>query len=117
MWVSVTGSVASTMALYENPTATDGGFTITQTTYNRNRNSSNAADVVVKISPVVVYTALGIKLPGSSRFGTTNKAGGGVRSQNEYVLKQNEDYVLIVVSNNTSDNLSILLNWYEHTSK
>lgn len=99
--------------LYENPTVSDAGTGIT--TYNRDRNSATAATTTVKHTPTVdpVGTLIWEDHSGSGR--TT---GGGSHSNGEFVLKQNEDYLLRITNAiaNAANYIAVHIDWYEHTN-
>jgi len=94
--------------LSENPTVSNVGTALTE--INRNRNSANTAGVVVTHTPTtsdagtVIYT---------EHQGSGQQRGADVRGDNEFVLKQNEQYLLTITSEAASNDLSVILDWYE----
>lgn len=108
---SIGVELESHMYFYENPNVT-GGTAIAA--YNRNRNSATTAGVTVKHTPTVNSTGTLIT---ESHFGSGRAAGGERRENAEWVLKQNEDYLLRVTNATANENyVTILLDWYEHTT-
>jgi hypothetical protein len=86
---------------------------------NRNRNSANVPtlkvyDVVSAGTTDGAVTILTIHAGATGVSGKTT-FGGGARSQNEYMLKQNTKYV-ISVTTLASTTVTFGLDWYEHTS-
>lgn len=118
-WLHLLGIVEteseSVVRWMENPTSPGAGATLPAV--NHNRNSSNVAAGVVA-GTVGVFSGT----PGSVLFqyamGSGKGIGGEVREINEWVLKQNEQYILEVVNNAVGNSwTSISLAWYEHTNK
>jgi hypothetical protein len=108
-----TGAV--TVELYENPTIETYGAAIT--TYNRNRNSSNVASATMSL--VTNATNNGTKLSSKWIGGTGFKTsiGDELRADSEFVLKQNEQYLVVLTANADDCKVSIGADWYEHTNK
>jgi hypothetical protein len=114
--VDVMGTHDTTIVFSETSTKTTG---TAMNEVNRNRNSGNTAGIVVTHTPggagagTTIYTAI---------FGAdATPASGGVfgnhRGRAEFILKQNEKYLLVVTSATDGNRVSIFLNWYEHTDK
>ena len=87
---------------------------------NRNRNSTNIAGVIVTRTPTGGSTD-GATVLFNTRVGATSVASktidsGTSRGNSEYVLKQNTKYV-ISVTTYAAVQVSLHLDWYEHTSK
>ena len=59
----------------------------------------------------------------TSRFGNDSGPagrggdGGGTRGNNEWMLKQNTDYLVIITSHTDTNNIAVEFDWYEHTDK
>ena len=111
---------AAYIQLVENPTvtATAPGGEIFQTPINRNRNSSNSGSIAVRWG--ASCTAVGGSEIEWVHMGTSGKAGKGsnagfTRAEMEWVLKQNEDYLFRVASQEDDIVVSEHLIWYEHT--
>ena len=92
--------------LYEAVTATAGDAVVA---YNRNRNSANAATVVVTSTPTEITE------------GTTIIrqhhliAGGKIRSDRELILKKNTKYLLRIANETGAANfMAVNLDWLEH---
>lgn len=98
---------------YEDSTYSNNGTAIT--VYNRDRNSDNTNGMLVYHTPT--QTAFGTMIE-MSHQGSGKKAGGDVRSINEWVLAQDTAYLLVVKNQTANDNVvSIHINWYEHTHR
>lgn len=116
-WAHMVGSVTTEseahVYFYEDTTTSNDGTAMTE--FNRNRNSGTAATVVATYTPTV--TGVGT-LIWESHFGSGRGVGGGARSENEFVLKQNTKYMLRVTNATANANyIAIAINWYEHTDK
>lgn len=119
-WVHLLGGVnveaESTIKWYENPTSPTGGGTITPR--NHNRNSSNTSSAVVVGTVGNLTGTAGDVLLYQSAVGSGRFEGGSEREANEWILKQNEQYILEIVNNSTGNSLtSANFVWYEHTDK
>ena len=100
--------------MYENPTSATGGTSVTPR--NANRNSANTSGATVVTDPTVNTT--GAVVLGNIVLGHKKEVGGDSSSQYEWILKQNETYVIIVSNNSgTHNECTIRCQWYEHTDK
>jgi hypothetical protein len=118
-WVHLTVTLYSegvgTWGIFENPTVNAAGTTAT--TFNNDRNSGTAATLVVATDPTSTSDGTLIKVwrtgsgtTGPSRVGTEN------RSENEIILRQNEDYFIKFTPDADNAKTKIELEWYEHTN-
>ena len=113
----IEGSFDTKIEIYEATTKTAG---TAMTEWNRNRNSANTAGVVVTHTPGGAGNG---NLMWTSRFGNDSGpagrggSGGGTRGNNEFVLKQNTDYLVIITSYTDNNNVAVEFDWYEHTDK
>ena len=87
---------------------------------NHNRNSDNAAGLTVHrgVSGGTTDGAVTIltKRSGATGVGGKILSGAGERDNNEYILKQNTKYIILVQTfADVHDSLE--LDWYEHTDK
>lgn len=57
-------------------------------------------------------TGLGTMLC-KERFGSGNRAGGDIRSENEWILKPGVKYLARVTNDIINANLTVKFNWYE----
>ena len=113
MTLLVNTKLEAAVYIYENPTITGAGTGVT--TYNRNRNVSTAATTVVTHTPSV--SATGAVLIWADHVGTGKSSGSESHSQDEFVLKQNEQYLIRVTNATSSANyVAIHVDWYEHTN-
>lgn len=104
----------ATIMIYENPTSVTGGNTVTPK--NANRNSDNTSGATVVTDPTVNTT--GAVVLGNIVLGSKKEVGGDSSAQYEWILKQNETYVIIVSNDSgTHNECNIRCQWYEHTAK
>ncbi len=109
--------------LVENPTITVSTGT-SQAAHNRNRNSANVTTLSDSSS--------GSWVPGSITLGATQSGGttiytehigsgknigGSTPDRMEFILKQNEDYTIILTSEAATNDCELILDWYEHTNR
>ena len=98
------------ISLYEAVTATAGTAVAA---YNRDRNSANAATVVVTHTPTGITE--GTTLIRSFHLGSGKSFGGGERAVHEFILKKNTKYLFRLTNATTSANyMAVKLDWYEH---
>lgn len=110
---SVITELEATVYFYEGTTTSADGTSLT--VFNRNRNSANTAGITAFHTPTVTGagTALDTVVAGSGRT-----AGGNTRATNEWILDQNNKYMLRVTNNTANNNqVSMIVNWYEHTDR
>lgn len=105
-------SEGATIELYEGASGISGGTTITPR--NNNRNSSNTSDVTFIKDPTTI-TSDGTRASGFLAGG--GRTAGFVKRGNEFVLKQNETYLVRITSLAVSNDISWCAEWYEHTNK
>ena len=119
-WAHMTFTLYSegigTWQLFENPTVNAAGTPATL--YNNDRNSVNAATVV--IAPDPTSTADGTLLQ-TWRTGSGTTAPSRIGSESsrdkEIMLKQNEDYFLKFTPDADNARTKLELEWYEHINK
>lgn len=96
--------------LYEAVTATAGTAVVA---YNRDRNSTTAATVVVTHTPSAITE--GTTLIRSFHLGSGKAFGGGDRAVHEFILKKNTKYLFRLNNVTASANyMAVKLDWYEH---
>jgi hypothetical protein len=100
-----------TFYIFENPTTTANGTA--EPTWNMNRNSSNTNNVNAYYDPTV--TAEGTELLAQLVAGSNQSASAGT-SDIELVLKENEDYLLKIISRGNGNEMNYELNWFEETT-
>lgn len=103
-----------TWQLFENPTVNAAGTTVTP--LNSNRNSLTAATLVIAYDPTSTADGTLIKV-WRTGSGTTlpTRIGSETRSDEEIILKQNEDYFLKFTPDSNDAKTKIEISWYEHT--
>lgn len=116
-WIHALGIINSTkgalVEIYEGPTTSADGTTVTA--YNRNRNSNEGAVVVITDTPTISNdgTRLWLRHIGSEGKYTEY---GETRGNNEWILRQNTKYLFRATSHEDANELMVGLNWYEHTN-
>lgn len=96
----------------ENPTITVNGSAVVKG--NRDRNSVIVSVLEIYEDPTVTVDGLLISggLVGANDVG--NKGIGGIdRTDAEFILKQNEQYLIRFIADNDNTKIVIRLNWYE----
>ncbi len=94
----------------------EGGAAVTP--INNNRNSSNVSGITIT-SGVTVASTLGTKIS-SAKWGSNDKftGGGGAHGrEDEIILKQDETYQRIFVSETDANIIQFKASWYEHINK
>jgi hypothetical protein len=121
MVVSSRSSGEANICIYEEATVTAGSGT-EKTIYNRNRNSATTSTLINNADPAVaglITVDPTVTDDGTciyeEHFGSGQTRGGAVRGTDEFVLKQNAQYVIRVTSEAAANDCDICLNWYEHT--
>jgi len=109
------GQGLATIAVYE---ASDKTGTTLQTSFNKNRNSLTAATTTVHkavsggtTNGTQIYTATAGSGTNSNNL-TIGKAG----SSEEWILKQNTKYIILITNGTVTQTVNLELLWYEHTS-
>ena len=102
-----------TVEFFENPTITDNGSALTAC--NNDRNSANTATLLCYYDPTVTDdgTRLNVNVMGTDGTGVAGSSGGNTQREDEFVLKQNEDYIIKVTVENNDTRASNCLKWYE----
>ncbi len=119
--VKAQSSVESLLEVLEEPTVTvDTGTTLAL--YNRNRNSSNTSGALDNASsPTAGQGSQGVTITDdgtvltSEIYGGNGFIGGEGRDETEWILKQNTAYVFRLTSNAADNEVTLQLDWYEHT--
>jgi len=115
-WVHLTFDVFSatgaTIQLYEGTSGITGGTPITPR--NNNRNSSNTSDVTLLKDPSAI-TSDGARAAGF--LAGAGRNSGFVARDKEYILAQNQTYMVRITSTAASNAISWCAEWYEHTDK
>jgi len=97
--------------LRENPTVVSAGTAII--VYNKDRNSTNSATTLVYKDVGVSYgTGTPLVYLKTGAAGQKEHVGGEGWSGN-WILKQNEDYVIVVTPNNAATGASMIMKWDE----
>ena len=104
------GTDTFTAALYENPTIAGGGNGTSVASYNRDRNNGTAPTTLVFHTPTISGGVNGTQID-QIRLGA-NQVGGATRSNTEWILKADEDYLIILTANANSMYITWWLTWY-----
>jgi hypothetical protein len=116
--IDVDAALDTTVSLYEGSTHT---VNAAQTAYNKNRNSATANTTTINThnndgadGTLIWQSCFGINTGG----GSNKVAGGGEsRGAREWVLDQNNKYLLTILSGSDNSSMALKLSWYEHTDK
>lgn len=112
---AVDGEGEFEVKLFENPTSVTGGTEITPK--NANRNSTNTSVDSLIHSPTAINVSGATQLSGLI-LGSGRSTGGNESALYEWILKQNETYIFMVINKTaTTNQVNIRLQWYEHISK
>lgn len=111
----VSSELESEVVLYENPTSITGGAPLTP--LNVNRNSVNTSDSIIVSDPTV--NLVGAIEICRAVIGSGRSIGGSHVPKDEWVLKQNTIYLIIVTNQavGAANETNIHLTWYEHINK
>lgn len=108
--INLETDTGSLLEFFENPTLTDDGAALTA--YNNDRNSPNTSSLEFYSDPTV--TNDGTRLV-SARVGAgrEKKLGGVARPQAEFILKQNEEYLVKLTVDANGADVTINIEGYE----
>ena len=118
MEIIIDAALAATAQLWTPTTMThEAGNAITP--MNRDHNSANTSGLTVCHTPGGSQAGAAnlLQYLGSASASGRSDGGGSTGSRAEFILKQNEDYLIRATSRADNNALSIILSWYEHTSK
>ena len=118
MTILVESALAATASMFYPTTKThNAGNAITP--MNRDNNSSNTSGLTLCHTPTGTEsgTAVLLQYIGASATGGRVAVGGGAGGRNEFILDQNSSYLIRAVSRADNNSMSIILDWYEHTSR
>jgi hypothetical protein len=107
----VQSSEGATIELYEGASGISGGTAITPR--NNNRNSTKTSGVTLVKDPTSI-TSDGVRASGFVAGGTRD--AGINNREKEFVLKQNETYLVRVTSLAVGNEIGWCAEWYEHTN-
>ena len=117
--IGVRTALASTVAFHEGTSMTHDVANVI-TAFNRNRNSTSTSAMLICHTPSGADTSAPTftEYIGAAASGGRIAVGGGTGGDRaEYILKQNEDYLIRVTSRADGNAITILADWYEHTNK
>jgi len=113
----VSADAAALVELYEDPTILAAGNALTE--QNNNRNSANVATATTFEDTTTQAPNNDGTLLFAGRIGGTGLAqtrfAGNVADREEWILKQNEDYLVKVTVDADNTEVAIVLTWYEVT--
>lgn len=98
---------------FENPTTTGDGSALT--IHNNDRNNSNSAELAIYYDPTVTGdgTRLCVNVIGTNGATPIGGSGGNIKRENEYILKQNEQYIVKFTPTNDGTATSCCFEFYE----
>ena len=105
----------ATIQVFRSPTLSAEGTALTP--FNRNENSANTSNMVVRHTPTITSngTKLAEKWVGSAGF--KEDSGGSARGDSEIILQQNTQYLVLLTAEADDMKGAIGGDWYEHTNK
>jgi len=105
----------SEMKIFEAPTLTNSGTALT--VVSRNRNLASIANTTLAYhTPTIAESGDGTLIR-TKHFGTGRTSGAESHGAHEWLLKQNESYLLRVTNATASVNwVTVILDWYESVS-
>jgi hypothetical protein len=105
-----------TWQIFENPTVNAAGTTAT--TFNNDRNSTNAAGIVIAYDATSTAdgTLIATYRTGSGTTGPS-RVGSDTSRNREIILKQNEDYFIKFTPDADNAKTKLELDWYEHVNR
>lgn len=100
------------MTFYEDTTYSSNGTQVTP--INRNRISTNVADSLMYVAPVITSTGTLLR---QRHWGSGKATGGATEMFGEFILRPSTNYMLRIVNFTTSPNhCSTEVTWYRHES-
>lgn len=105
-------SEGATIELFEGTSGITGGTVIIPR--NNNRNSTNTSVLTFVKDPASITTD-GTRASGYLAGG--GRTAGFVNREYEFILKQNETYLVRITSLAVSNDISWCAEWYEHTNR
>ncbi len=110
--VFVSGDGGFLFEFYEDPSINAAGAALTE--YNNERNSANAATATTfEDTTTEAPNNDGTLLDASYSGGEKKRVSGDIGSRDEWVLKQNEDYLVKVTADADNTKITVILKWYE----
>jgi hypothetical protein len=109
--LTFTSSLSGVLSFNANPTVNAPGSGLSE--YNNNQNSVKTAQLTAFKDTTLTAdgTPISILIIGTSAPAT--RIGGVGRISTEWILKMNEDYVLIFTADNANTLISVVAEWYE----
>lgn len=108
----ISGDGGFLFEFYENPTLDDAGDALT--ILNNNRNSVNTATATAfEDTTTQAPNNDGILLEAGYSGGEKKKESGTLGFRDEFILKQDEDYLVKITAESDSTKIIIVLKWYE----
>ena len=112
-------ATAATIDMLEDCDAFTGGTSFTPLNNWREKQGikNSSASVLVGVTgttPITVGSGTEIY---AQALGSGNKSGGTQSHDAEIILKKNSKYLFRITNGVTAQNVTILLNWYEHQNR
>ena len=118
MIITIDVGLAGTAQLWSPTTKTHVGANVL-TAMNRDHNSTNSSGLTICHTPGGAQEGDSTLTRYLGAATVSGKAAGGGSGGNrgEFILKQNNDYLIKVTSRADGNSMTIVLDWYEHTNK
>jgi len=116
MTIEVDSALAATAELWY-PTTKTHNATNAITPMNRDQNSSNTSGLTVCHTPDGSQAGAAnlLQYMGAASVSGRVNVGGGAGNRGEFILDQNNDYLIRCTSRADGNAMTIILDWYEHT--
>jgi hypothetical protein len=118
-WMHWTLSAAVTglckIQVFENPTISAAGTSVTP--FNRNRNSSNTSSMVVTHTPTIGANGTPISTKFIGGTGFKEDIGAEFTAESKIIMKQNEQYLVLCTVLDDDISAQIGGNWRENENK
>jgi hypothetical protein len=120
-WAHITWELATTadgtFTLLEDVTSFAGGAAVTPLNHNRNSGTASGMTLLKGMTGADLITPTG----GTTILNATLSTGKGSSVERglseEWILKQNSNYLFRYTNGTSANVIQLVLEWYEHTSK
>jgi len=106
-------SINGTLFFYKGPTTSSTGTLLTS--FNNDGNSTSVASLKIWEDPTVIVdgSQILVNVMGTDSVSPTGDSGGVTDRSKEYILEQNEDYLIEYNSLSNNNRVNICNEWYE----
>jgi len=109
--IAVISDHAALVEFFENPTTTANGTALAA--YNNDRNSINATTMSFYYDPTVTADGTRLVVEYIGTYNPKTRIGGSSRAETEFILKQNEQYLVKVTPENDNTKVTVQIEFYE----